>query len=96
MTVQEMHKLMLAESAIVGQPTYYVNDLLVHDLQALYDMEQKGLIRFWWRIRECGTQFSSHSEHYMRLGFDNEQEHAYFGDLSLGALTKLEYKGKRG
>lgn len=89
MTPQEMHKLLVDKGTQVGLPKNYKNDLLVHDLESLLTMEHKGLTKFWWRLRESGTQFSSHSENYARLGWDDEQAHCYLGDMATGTLELL-------
>jgi hypothetical protein len=89
MTAEQMHAKMIETAAAVGLPNHYRNDLLVHDLAALHAMEQTGAKRFWWRLRDCGTQFSSHSERYARMGWDDEQQYCYYGDLETGELTLL-------
>jgi len=86
-----MHKLMLAEAEKVGLPRHYRNDLLVHDLNCIREMESKGMSRFWWRLRECGTQFSSHSEKYVRIGWDAEQDFTYVCDIDAGTIERLPY-----
>ncbi len=92
---ETLHNLMLEESAKTGLPQHFKRDLTFHDLEALNRMESEGKTVFYWRLRESGTQFSSHSEHYARLGWDDEQEHCYKGDLSNGTLAKLEYSGDK-
>jgi hypothetical protein len=94
-TPQEMHEKMLAIAATLGLPKHYQNDLLFHDLEALCDMRAAGKTRFWWRLRECGTQFSSHSESYARMAWSNEQGHCYFGDLATGELRLLPVPAER-
>jgi hypothetical protein len=96
MTPQEMHAQMLDAAQAVALPKHYRNDLLVHDLTALHEMEAKGLTTFWWRLRECGTQFSAESEHMARMGWNDEQAHCYFGDLATGKLRLLHPPASKG
>jgi hypothetical protein len=89
MTAEEMHAQLMEVGRKLGLPKHWELDLIEHDLAALQDMQTKGLTKFWWRLRQCGTQFSSHSEAYARLGWDAEQDHCYAGDLATGSLKLL-------
>ena len=91
--VEAMHYKMLAIAIEVGLPKFYQDDLLVHDLYSLSELDNNEESEFYWRLRECGTQFST-SEHMARYGWDNEQEYCYHGNLKTGELTKLPLPSK--
>lgn len=88
MTPETMHKALVAVAESFGLPHAFKRDLYEHDYVCLCEMVRMGRTKFWWKVYDCGTHFSSNRESYVRMGKD-EQEHTYQGDLVTGQLVKL-------
>jgi hypothetical protein len=71
-TATEIHSILLHEAIRQWMPRYFVDDLLVHDLNKIKELvkrsEETGEdVRFYWFLRPSGTHLLECDLHNLRL-----------------------------